>query len=120
MWFAKFTIHYFSICLYWAGIEIKPLNIINRAPIVAIKFKCSPKNIKHKLSSYLHHIEYDENPLDVDTIENIIKNKKAIYDLNLDKKLNKLGEGNKLEIYDINKLPTYIQQNEKKLEKWLN
>ena len=80
----------------------------------------SPKNIKHKLSSYLHHIEYDENPLDVDTIENIIENKKAIYDLNLDKKLNKLGEGNKLEIYDINKLPTYIQQNEKKLEKWLN
>ncbi len=80
----------------------------------------SPKDIRHKLSSYLHHIEYDENPMDANEIENIIKKKKAIYDLNLDKKLNKLGEGNKLEVYDINKLPKYIKQNEKIFERWLD
>ena len=80
----------------------------------------SPKDIKHKMSSYLHHIEYDENPIDVNEIENIINKKKAIYDLNLDKKLNKLGEGSKLELYDINKLPTYIKENKNNFERWLD
>ena len=80
----------------------------------------SPKDIKYKLSSYLHHIEYDEKPIDANEIENIINKKKAIYDLNLDKKLNKLGEGNTLELYDINKLPTYIEENKKKFDKWLD
>jgi len=80
----------------------------------------SPKDIKYKLSSYLHHIEYDEKPMDVNEIENIINKKKTIYDLNLDKKLNKLGEGNTLELYDINKLPRYIKENKKKLDKWLD
>ena len=80
----------------------------------------SPKDIKHKLSSYLHHIEYDEKHMDVNEIENIINKKMAIYDLNLDKKLNKLGEGKKLELYDINKLPLYIKENKKKFEGWLD
>ena len=80
----------------------------------------TPKDIKYKLSSYLHHIEYDEKPLDVNEIENIINKKTAIYDLNLDKKLNKLGEGNKLETYDLNKLPIYIKENKKKFELWLD
>ena len=68
----------------------------------------------------MHHIEYDEKPLDVNEIENIINKKTAIYDLNLDKKLNKLGEGNKLETYDLNKLPVYIKENKKKFELWLD
>ena len=80
----------------------------------------SSKDIKYKLSSYLHHIEYDENPIDVNEIENIINKKMAIYDLNLDKKLNKLGEGKKLELYDMNKLPPYIKENKKKFEVWLD
>ena len=80
----------------------------------------SPKDIKYKMSSYLHHIEYDERPMDVNEIENIINKKKAIYDLNLDKKLNKLGEGSKLELYDINKLPTYIKENKNNFERWLD
>tara|TARA_Y100001970_G_scaffold57138_1_gene72401 strand:- start:1537 stop:2406 length:870 start_codon:yes stop_codon:yes gene_type:complete len=80
----------------------------------------SSKDIKYKLSSYLHHIEYDENPIDVNEIENIINKKMAIYDLNLDKKLNKLGEGKKLELYDMNKLPPYIKENKKKFEGWLD
>ena len=68
----------------------------------------------------MHHIEYDEKRLDVNEIENIINKKTAIYNLNLDKKLNKLGEGNKLESYDLNKLPIYIKENKKKFELWLD
>ena len=57
----------------------------------------SPEEIKHKLKSYLHHREFDINPLSIEEIERLIENKKAIYDLTIDKRVQKIGEGNKLE-----------------------
>ena len=80
----------------------------------------TPEQIKYKLSSYLHHIEFEENPLSLEEIEKIVKEKKAIYNLSLDKRANKIGVGNELEKYDINKLPVYIKQNIKIFEKWLD
>ena len=44
-------------------------------------------------------------------IENIIKNKQAIYDLTVDKTVNKIGNGNKLEKFPLIELPKYIQNN---------
>jgi len=80
----------------------------------------SPKEIEHKLKSYLHHWEFDENPLTTDQIEEIIKNKQAIYDLTLDKRLNKIGSGNKLIKYEFEKLPEYLKKNKNKYEQWLD
>jgi beta-1,4-mannosyl-glycoprotein beta-1,4-N-acetylglucosaminyltransferase len=80
----------------------------------------SAKEIEHKLKSYLHHWEFDENPLTTDQIEDIIKNKQAIYDLTLDKRLNKIGSGNKLIKYEFEKLPEYLKKNKNKYEKWLD
>tara|TARA_B100001758_G_scaffold219503_1_gene207629 strand:+ start:28 stop:897 length:870 start_codon:yes stop_codon:yes gene_type:complete len=76
--------------------------------------------IEHKLKSYLHHWEFDENPLTKDQIEEIIKNKQAIYDLSLDKRLNKIGSGNKLIKYEFEKLPDYLKKNKNKYEQWLD
>ena len=76
--------------------------------------------IEHKLKSYLHHREFDLNPLTSDDIEKLIKNKKAIYDLNVDKRAQKIGNGNELENYDIKKLPTYIYKNLDKFKEWIN
>ena len=76
--------------------------------------------IEHKLKSYLHHWEFDENPLTTDQIEKIIKNKQAIYDLSLDKRLNKIGSGNKLIKYEFEKLPDYLKKNKNKYEQWLD
>ena len=76
--------------------------------------------IEHKLKSYLHHREFDLNPLNSDEIEKLIKNKKAIYDLNVDKRAQKIGNGNELENYDIKKLPTYIYKNLDKFKEWIN
>ena len=78
------------------------------------------KEIEHKLKSYLHHREFDEDPLSVKQIEEIIKNKRAIYNLNVDKTENKIGNGNKLEKYEINKLPIYIQKNLNNLKEWID
>ncbi len=76
--------------------------------------------IEHKLKSYLHHREFDLNPMSKEEIEDIINNKQAIYDLKVDKRLNKIGNGNKLIEQPLNKLPSYIQKNLYKYEGWIN
>ena len=80
----------------------------------------SSEEIKHKLKSYLHHREFDLNPLEINDIEKLIREKKAIYNLNVDKRNQKIGDGNKLEIYDIKKLPNYIFDNLNKFKEWID
>jgi len=80
----------------------------------------SAEEIEHKLRSYLHHREFDVQPLTIEKIDNIIKNKQAIYDLSVDKRVNKVGSGNQLVKYDFKKLPIYLKQNKKNYEQWLD
>jgi beta-1,4-mannosyl-glycoprotein beta-1,4-N-acetylglucosaminyltransferase len=72
------------------------------------------KEIEYKLRSYLHHVEFDEQPLSVQEIDEIIKNKQAIYNLKVDKTANKIGNGSILENFELNKLPEYIVKNKNK------
>ena len=58
--------------------------------------------------------------MSVKEIDKIIKNKQAIYDLKVDKKVNKIGDGSKLEKYPISKLPKFLQNNLKDFEKWID
>ena len=78
------------------------------------------KQIEHKLKSYLHHREFDINPMTTNEIEIIIKNKQAIYDLKVDKNVNKIGDGNKLEKYPLQKLPKFLQNNLKNYKEWID
>ena len=79
-----------------------------------------PIDIKKKLKTYLHHVEYELNPISVKTIDTIIKNKKAIYDLNLDKRINnRFSTGSKLKKFKLNQLPDYIKKNRVRFKKWL-
>ena len=77
------------------------------------------KQIKLKLESYLHHIEFDQNPLSINEISKIIKDKVAIYDLSADQRENKV-RGNKLENYPLHKLPKYLQNNLEKYREWID
>ena len=76
--------------------------------------------IEFKLKSYLHHREFDENPLSVDEINSLIKNKQAIYDLKVDKRVNKIGDGSKLEKYPTERLPKFLQDNLKSYKEWID
>ena len=78
------------------------------------------KEIEYKLKSYLHHREFDLNPMTTKEIDNIIKNKQAIYDLKVDKRINKIGEGKKLENYSLDKLPKFLQNNIENYKEWIN
>ena len=80
----------------------------------------SAKEIEHKLKSYLHHREFDLEPLDTDGIKKIMENKQAIYDLRVDKTVNKVGMGEKLEKYNIENLPEVIKLNLNKYKEWLD
>ena len=76
--------------------------------------------IEHKLRSYLHHREFDLNPISIDEINNIIKNKIAIYDLTLDKRAQKIGHGKKLEKYPLDKLPKFLIDNLHNYQEWID
>ena len=76
--------------------------------------------IEHKLKSYLHHREFDLVSLTENEIENLVKKKQAIYDLRVDKRINKVGNGVILENFNIEKLPNYIQKNLSKYNEWMD
>ncbi|MDP7165269.1 MAG: hypothetical protein QF667_00430, partial [Candidatus Marinimicrobia bacterium] len=73
-----------------------------------------------KLKSYLHHREFDIKPLSVEKIDNIIKEKKTIYDLKVDQRVSKFDKGQKLAIIDLKLLPKYVQKNIEKYKLWLD
>ena len=79
----------------------------------------NPKDIEKKLKSYLHHIDYDLNPVGEKGIEKMINNKRTIYNIKADQKENKFDGANKLSKIDINLLPSYILQNKDKLKDWI-
>ncbi len=80
----------------------------------------SPEELEYKMKSYLHHREFDLNPLNLDDIKKIMENKKAIYDLSADKRVKKIGLGNKLEKCNLEILPEVIKSNLDKYRRWLD
>ncbi len=80
----------------------------------------SPEMIEHKLRSYLHHREFDQVSLSIKEINELVKKKQAIYDLRVDKRVNKVGNGVILENFEMKKLPNYINNNIDKYKNWLD
>ena len=80
----------------------------------------SPEEIKFKLKSYLHHIDYDRNPLNTDEIARIIEDKKTIYDLKVDSKEEKFNPKNKLIKVSKKEMPKYIYDNMSKFKDWID
>ena len=80
----------------------------------------SPEEIKFKLKSYLHHIDYDRNPLNTDQIARIIEDKKTIYDLKVDSKEEKFNPKNKLIKVSKKEMPKYIYDNMSKFKDWID
>ena len=79
----------------------------------------NPESIEKKLKSYLHHTEYELNPLGVQKIKKMIKDKKTIYNLKVDSRSNKFDGKNSLEKINLNLLPKYILENKLKFKDWI-
>ena len=110
---------FFRVDTFFSKIKYTSIKIVNSGGWHFSNIKTA-KEIEYKLRSYLHHREFDEKPLSIDEIDNIIKNKQAIYDLKVDKTVDKIGNGSMLEKIEINKLPNYIRINQNSLKKWID
>ena len=82
-------------------------------------FVKKPEDIEKKLRSYLHHREYDIDPIGLDKIKNFINSKSIIYDHRVDQTQYKFGGGQKLEKIDLELLPKHISSNKVKYLDWL-
>jgi beta-1,4-mannosyl-glycoprotein beta-1,4-N-acetylglucosaminyltransferase len=82
-------------------------------------FVKKPEDIEKKLKSYLHHREYDLDPLGIENIKDLINSKEVIYDHRVDQTQYKFGGGQKLKKVDIKFLPEYIFSQKKKYLEWL-
>jgi beta-1,4-mannosyl-glycoprotein beta-1,4-N-acetylglucosaminyltransferase len=82
-------------------------------------FVKKPEDIEKKLKSYLHHREYDLDPLGIENIKDLINSKAVIYDHRVDQTQYKFGGGQKLEKIDIKFLPEYIISQKEKYLEWL-
>tara|TARA_Y100000816_G_C26051704_1_gene551491 strand:- start:465 stop:1334 length:870 start_codon:yes stop_codon:yes gene_type:complete len=80
----------------------------------------SAEEIELKFKSYLHHREFELSNINLNGIREIIKNKYAIYDLNVDQRNSKIGNGKKLINLEDKNLPNYIIENKQKLSMWFD
>jgi len=110
---------FFRIDTFFSNTKYTSIKIVNDGGWHFSNIK-TPKEIEFKLRSYLHHKDFDLNPLSVEQINEIIKNKQAIYDLKVDKTVNKIGNGSILEKFEFNKLPEYIVTNKDKFLDWID
>ena len=78
------------------------------------------RQLLREISMLLAYEVTRDLPMSTKEIENIIENKKAIYDLKVDKRDNKIGNGNKLEKYPLNKLPKFLQDNINIYHQWID
>jgi beta-1,4-mannosyl-glycoprotein beta-1,4-N-acetylglucosaminyltransferase len=67
----------------------------------------------------LHHVEYELNPLGKEKISELINQKKAVYNLRVDSRLNKFKEGDELKKLDLNLLPKYVRDNMNIFKDWI-
>ena len=79
-----------------------------------------PKDLKKKLSNFLHHVDFEKSGLEVEDLERLMNEKKVMYKHKIDKKGYKWGEGEKLQPISLEKMPKYITENLEKYRPWLD
>ena len=78
------------------------------------------EEIELKFKSYLHHREFELSKISLNDIHKLIKNKSAIYDLDVDQRNKKIGNGKELINLDDKHLPAFILENKNKLSVWFD
>ena len=105
--------------VFFSNKKYKNIKIINNGGWHFSNIK-SASDIEKKMRTYLHHREYELNPLGEAKINEIIKEKKPIYNLKSDMKSNKFDLSDRLISANINELPNYVQNNLEKYKKWID
>ena len=80
----------------------------------------SPEEIEKKFSNFLHHQDFEFSGLNIKNVEEMVKNKKILYDLGVDQKDYKWSGTKKLKKVAISEMPEYLSKNFKKYNDWLD
>jgi len=85
-------------------------------------FTCirSPEDLEKKLLNFAHHYEFEQSGLKINDIRKLIKEKRVMYDHNVDQKGYKWSGKAILKNIDIKLLPSYISENAEKFQEWLD
>ena len=77
-------------------------------------------DLEKKLLNFAHHHEFEESGLKLNDIQNLIKEKRVMYDHTIDQRDYKWSGKSILKKLDDKLLPDYIHSNLKKFEEWLD
>ena len=85
-------------------------------------FTClrTPEELQKKLTNFAHHYEFEESGLKLEDIKTLIKEKRVMYDHNVDQKGYKWSGKSILKKIDLESLPEYISQKENYYKEWLD
>ena len=85
-------------------------------------FTClrTAEELEKKLLNFAHHYEYEDSGLNIDDIRKLIKEKRVMYDHNIDQKGFKWSGNSILKNFDVNLLPKYVSTNVDKFSNWLD
>ena len=78
------------------------------------------EEIHQKMKSFLHHYEYENSGLNSENIKKLIKEKKALYNYNVDQRADKWSKNSELEKIDLDLLPNYLKINKDKYKNWID
>jgi len=78
------------------------------------------EEIHQKMKSFLHHYEYENSGLNSENIKKLIKEKKALYNYNVDQRVDKWSKNSELEKIDLDLLPNYLKINKDKYKNWID
>ena len=73
----------------------------------------------YKLKSYLHHADFPEKLLNKNLFKELIREKKIMYDHNVDKSGNKFQNKKELSEFEKELLPRHLKENFVKYKDWI-
>ena len=79
----------------------------------------TPEDIEKKYLNFLHHQDFEYSKLKLEDIRRIVKNKKRLYDYNVDQRNYKWGSSKSLTKIPLYEMPEYINKNKEKYDEWL-
>ena len=109
---------FWRIDTIWSNRKYQNVKIFNNGGWHFSNIKTS-SGIEKKMKTYLHHREFELNPLNANEIEKIISKKIPIYNLKTDMRTSKFDLSDTLITAEIEELPYVIQNNIDKYKEWL-
>ena len=70
--------------------------------------------------NFLHHQDFEQSGLKLNNIKDMIKNKKILYDLSVDRANYKWSGTKELGKVDLSEMPSYLIDNHKKYSSWFD